>query len=347
MRDQKFSRDSRDSRDRNGYEKSNERGRDGRRGDGRSERGGERWSERSRGSGAGYVKKPYQKRDDKPSAGGASSGSAKRSFFNPSIDLIVSVVVKNQTFENVVKTINSAVDTAFYSKKIIVSVSKKFNSQNTYNKLCNTYKQQGFVEFNFVENCNHKDNIFNLCKGFARYYLLLDAGIEVCKHSAEKMAMYLKENGRDYCGVSPTFYDGEGQIVKSCRRFPNLADLYKKTFKKASYENSHSYLVANMLERGDGGYLKIHSVSNPIMDCIMLNGEFIVKEKPIFNNYCSEFLNRLKLAKKIVKQGKKIVYFPLARAIRHEYTEEGKPSFFECIKFVLSNGISLRYTSSK
>ena len=270
----------------------------------------------------------------------------KKQFFNPSLDVIVSIVVKISDFENVVKTINSIKDVKFYNKKIVVSVDRATFSQSNYNKLISVFKNQHFIEFNFVKKANHKDNVFNLCKGFARYYLLLNAGIEVCQNSAEKMSLFLKENVRDYYAVSPTFYSENGDIIKSCKRFPNLADLFARFFKPSTYINSQHYLIYNMLERGDAGYLKIHSVSNPIMDCIMIDGSFVVKHKPLCNSYSSTFLNNLKLAKKIVSYNKKIVYFPLARVIKRDGEKETKPSIFESLKFFLTNGISLKYKPS-
>jgi len=317
--------------------------RDDRRGDDRRE------DKNSRRTFEKPFEKKYQSRYEKEKSFSkdfsSKSGHRKTSSFNPSFDLIVSIVAKDPSIDMLIDTVKSVIDININNKKIIICLDKNSFANSAVSKI-NSFFKNNLVECYIVQNPNHHDGIFNLSKGFARHYLVIESGIELCPQSCEKMILFLNDHSSDYYAVSPAFYDKDGGLVKSCKRFPNLIDLIHRTIKPESYHNSQSYLLNNMLERGEGGYLKIHSVANPIMDCMIVDGKFIVEKRPFCTKYKNQFLNNLKFAKNVVRYNKKIVYFPLARVIKNSISKYFKPSLFEMFKFFITTGIALRYKPS-
>jgi hypothetical protein len=266
--------------------------------------------------------------------------SLKNNAFSPSIDLIVSLVCAKHDLKSILTSIEALINIKTYSKKIIVALDENFHSEQEFFTLTQKFAHLTFIEFKKASSPNHSTNIAG-CSIHARQYLLLDGDVELREYSFEKLSNFLKSNSKEYFAASPRFFDSKGATLKSCRRIPCVK--WFMEHKKPEYKGSALEKEFEMSERGLTGYLKIHSVNNPILDCILVDGEFLIKNKPLKYCYASKLLTEAHFAKQISKAGRKIVYFPLARVVKHDGLDEAKANFMSFAKYCLSNGFSLGF----
>jgi len=354
-------RDSRDSRE-GGRDRDS--GRDSR-GGYRGDRGDRRESSYSRGSrdsrdsredsrgysseSRGHSRGSYSSRSNDFNRGGDArkkrhtKSKLKAGNFNPSLDLIVSLLCKKQDVKTIEASVASLIDIKTFSKKIIVALDEGFHSEQEFFALSQKFANYQFIEVKKMPKANHLA-VVQGCALQAKQYLFMDGDVEFREFSFEKLSSFLKANGKEYLAVSPRFYDAKGRTIKSCRRLPCVKWFLEH--KKPSYKGSSVEKEFEMSERGVSGYLKVHSVNNPIMDCLLVDGEFLIKNKPLSQSYNSKLLSEASFAKKVQKAGRKIVYFPLARVVKHDEPQEPKASLGEMLKYALFNGVSFNFKKS-
>lgn len=184
----------------------------------------------------------------------------------------------------------------------------------------------------------------------SKYFLILSDFIELRPFSFEKTLNFLRLRS-DASAAIPQFYNTNGKLLPTCRRFPNLLNILSRPFL-----SKKSPLLARdtMQEKGNRSYYTIHRVDCLVpYFCIFNSSEFFKfggfsdkESNTELKNPCkfsSSSLNILDLSHRIIKGGKKVMFFPFSRVIlkSHGETFSNRSGLIQKIKYLFSNGLEL------
>lgn len=153
------------------------------------------------------------------------------------------------------------------------------------------------------------------------YICILNTDITVGERTLDSLVKYLEDHD-DVGIVAPKLIYHNGEVQKSCRRHFKLFDLFiKRTFLKKLRPFKKRYRRYVM---EDFNHKEVQEVD-------LVTGAFMVMKKSLFDKVGGFdekyflFMEDFDLCKKVSKEGKNIVYFPVVKATHyHKRLSEGK-----------------------